>query len=78
MFISELPRLWTSWPGSLGRVGQLMVGPLFPSFESRRLGTHGTKPRQQPPSAWQASLGLDYSNLPFLAKLLSALLCWNN
>jgi hypothetical protein len=50
-----------------------MVGPLVLSTKSRRLGTYGTKPRQQPPSAWQASFSLDYSNLPVLAKLPSAL-----
>jgi hypothetical protein len=47
--------------------------PLFLSVESRRLGTHGTKPHQQPPSASQVSFGLDYPHLPDLAKLLSAL-----
>jgi hypothetical protein len=50
-----------------------MVGPLFLSAESRRLGTHGTKPHQQLPSACQVSFGLDYSDLPNLVKLLSAL-----
>jgi hypothetical protein len=58
---------------SLGRVDQLMVGPLFLSAESRRLDTHSTKPHQQPSSAWQVSFGLDYSDLPNLAKLPSAL-----
>jgi hypothetical protein len=28
---------------------------LFLSAESRRCDTHGTRPHQQPPSAWQAS-----------------------
>jgi hypothetical protein len=50
-----------------------MVAPLFLSAESRRLGTHGIKPHQQPPSAWQASFGLDYVDLPNLMKLPSAL-----
>jgi hypothetical protein len=50
-----------------------MVGPLFLSVESRRLGTHDTKPHQQPSSASQASFDLDYSDLPILAKLPSAL-----
>jgi hypothetical protein len=50
-----------------------MIGPLFLSTEFRRLGTHGTKPRQQLLSAWQVSFSLDYPNLPILAKLLSAL-----
>jgi hypothetical protein len=50
-----------------------MVGPVFLSAESRRLGTHGTKPRQQPLSAWQASFGLDYADLPNSTKLPSAL-----
>jgi hypothetical protein len=50
-----------------------MVGPLLLSVESRRLGTYGTKPRQQPPSVWQKSFSLDYPDLPVLAKLPSAL-----
>jgi hypothetical protein len=29
--------------------------PPFLSVESRRRGTHGIKPRQQPPSVWQVS-----------------------
>jgi hypothetical protein len=35
------------WTVHLGRVGQLMVGPLFLSAMSRRCGTHGTKPRHE-------------------------------
>jgi hypothetical protein len=31
MFISKLPRLWTPWSGSLGRVGRLMAGPPYSS-----------------------------------------------
>jgi hypothetical protein len=50
-----------------------MAAPLFLSTESRRFGTHGTKPHQQPPSAWQENFGLDYSDLPILATLPSAL-----
>jgi hypothetical protein len=33
-----------------------MEGPLFLSTKSRRCGTPGTRLRQQPLSAWQASL----------------------
>jgi hypothetical protein len=50
-----------------------MVGPLFLSVGSRRRGTHGTKPRQQPPIAWQASFNPSQLDLPALVKLLSAL-----
>jgi hypothetical protein len=57
----------------LGRVGRLMVGPLLFSAESKRCGTHGTKPHQQPPSVWQASFNPNQPDLPALAKLPSAL-----
>jgi hypothetical protein len=50
-----------------------MVGPLLLSSESKRLGINGTEHRQQPPNAWHASFGLDYSDPPILVKLLSAL-----
>jgi hypothetical protein len=41
-------------------------GPPIPSllFESSRWGTYGTKPCQQPPSAWQVSFCLKNSKLP--------------
>jgi hypothetical protein len=48
----------------LGRVGRLMVGPLLLSAKSRRCGTHGTKSRQQPKSAWQASFNPSQPDLP--------------
>jgi hypothetical protein len=38
--------------------------PLFLSVESRRCGTHGTKPHQQSLSAWQASFNPSQSDLP--------------
>jgi hypothetical protein len=38
--------------------------PLFLLSESSWHGTHGTKPRQQSPSASQMSLGLENSSLP--------------
>jgi hypothetical protein len=41
-------------------------GPLFLLSKSIRCGTHGTKPRQEPPSAWQVSFGFENSNLPLL------------
>jgi hypothetical protein len=44
--------------------------PLFLFAKSRRRGAHGTKPHQQPPSAWQASFTF---NIPALEKLSSAL-----
>jgi hypothetical protein len=44
MIIFKLRRLWASWPGFVGRVGRLKVGPLFLPFESIRRGTHGNKP----------------------------------
>jgi hypothetical protein len=47
--------------------------PLFLFVESRILVTHGTKPHQQPPSAWQAGFSLDYPDLLVLAKLPHAL-----
>jgi hypothetical protein len=50
-----------------------MVGPLFLSSRSKRGGTHGTRPRQQPPSAWQAIFGPNQPGIPVLAKLSSAL-----
>jgi hypothetical protein len=65
---SKPPRFGASWPVSLGPVGRLMEGPLFLSTNSKRCGTLGTKLRQQPPSAWQASLVF-----LSLAKLSSAL-----
>jgi hypothetical protein len=43
---SKPPRFSGSWPRSLGRVGQLMEGPLFLSTESRRRGTPSTILRQ--------------------------------
>jgi hypothetical protein len=53
-----------------------MVGPLFLFAESKRRGTHGTKPHQQPSSAWQARFNPSQPNLSALAKLLSALSDW--
>jgi hypothetical protein len=47
--------------------------PLSLSTESRRRGTHGTKPCQQPSSAWQESFNPDQPNLTVLAKLSSVL-----
>jgi hypothetical protein len=47
--------------------------PLFLSTESRRCSTHGTKPRQQPSSAWQGSFNPDQLDHPVLVKLPSAL-----
>jgi hypothetical protein len=41
-----------------------MVGPLFLSPESSRCGTHSTRSRQQPPSAWQASFNPSQPVLP--------------
>jgi hypothetical protein len=57
----------------LGRVHRLMVGPLFHFDESMRYGTHGTRPRQQLPSVWQASFNPNQSDLHALVKLSSAL-----
>jgi hypothetical protein len=48
----------------LGRVGRLLVAPLFLSAESKKRGTHGTGPHQQPPSAWQASFNPSQPDLP--------------
>jgi hypothetical protein len=73
MIISKPPRLWASWPVSLGRVSRLMVDPPIPLCESRSIATYGTKPRQHPLSAWQTSFGLVYSDPPTLAKLPNAL-----
>jgi hypothetical protein len=50
-----------------------MAAPLFLFAKSMRRGTHGTKPRQQPPSAWQASFNPSQPDLPALAKLSSTL-----
>jgi hypothetical protein len=41
-----------------------MVGPPILLSESSQSGTHGTKPRQQPLSAWQVSLYPESSNIP--------------
>jgi hypothetical protein len=43
--------------------------PLFLSVESTRRGTHGTKPHQQPPSAWQASFNPSQLDLPILGEV---------
>jgi hypothetical protein len=43
--------------------------PLFLSAESKRCGTHGTKPHQWPLSAWQASFNPSQSDLPALGKV---------
>jgi hypothetical protein len=47
-------------------VGQLLVAPPPPFLlvETRRCGTHGIIPRQQPPSAWQASFNPSQPDLP--------------
>jgi hypothetical protein len=34
MIIYEPPRLWATWPGSLGQVGRLMAGPPYSSLLS--------------------------------------------
>jgi hypothetical protein len=47
-----------------------MVGPLYLLSESSQHGTHGTKPHQQPPSAWQVSFGLKNSNPPLPGEVL--------
>jgi hypothetical protein len=54
----------------LGRVGQLMVSPLFLSAEFRRHGTRGTKSHQQPLSAWQASFNPSQPDLPALGEVV--------
>jgi hypothetical protein len=47
--------------------------PLFLCVESRRHGTHVTKPHQQPLSAWQANFNPNQPDLSALVKLSSAL-----
>jgi hypothetical protein len=61
------------WPS-----GPTLGMPLFLSAESKRRGTHGIHPRQQPPSAWQASL--DHINQIFLLQRSCRVLhpTWNN
>jgi hypothetical protein len=51
-------------PGSLGRVGRLMVGPSVLLPESGQTGIHGTKPHQQCMSAWKVTIHLGNSSLP--------------
>jgi hypothetical protein len=66
---SKPPRLWASWPVPLGRVGQLMVGPLFLSVKSRRRGTHGTKPRQSDNTVsicWESKKLQEHSTSPWM------------
>jgi hypothetical protein len=50
--------------------GSTPGGPPFLLSESNRLGTHGTKPRQQPPSAWQVNFGFEKSNLPYCGEVV--------
>jgi hypothetical protein len=51
-----------------------MVDPLFLLFKSSRHGTHGTKPHQQSPSAWQVSfLVLKIQTFLLQVKLLTTL-----
>jgi hypothetical protein len=37
--------------------------------ESSQSGTNGTKPHQQPPSAWQVGLGLENLNLSYCGEV---------
>jgi hypothetical protein len=56
----------------LGQVGRFLVGPLFLSAESKRHRTHGTRPHQQPPSAWQVGFNPSQSDLPACGEVASA------
>jgi hypothetical protein len=46
--------------------------PLFLSAKSKRFGTHGTKPHQQPPSAWQVSINPSQPDLPALGEVVES------
>jgi hypothetical protein len=50
--------------------GQTHGRPPCSSAESRRRGIHGTKPHQQPSSAWQASFNTSQSDLPALGEVV--------
>jgi hypothetical protein len=43
---------------------------MFLSFESRTHGTHGAKPHQQAPSAWQVSFNPSQPDLPAHGKVV--------
>jgi hypothetical protein len=57
----------------LGSSGPTHGRPPCSSLSSPGHSTHGTKPRQQPLSAWQVSYNPDQPDLPVLAMLPSAL-----
>jgi hypothetical protein len=59
--------------GLLARIfrpsGLTHVSPRLLFYESSQSGTHGTKPRQQPPNSWQVIFGLKNSILPPLVEV---------